>query len=170
MICCSSSVAKNPGTSKHVGSSELPEGAYFHKDCRGAGLVLMQLAVPRLRSSSALRSFNNSLQNVRCDLHEWRARERLPVSQTAALDADNGAGWDLAQALLRPRKVEVRLSFMPPALHLRCSSLGMYYLCNMLQVHALKTILKTEDTSSPKRDAMPPCLCPASFSEQKTRP
>lgn len=80
----------------------------------GAGLVLMQLAVPRLRSSSALRSFNRSLQNLRCDLNEWRVRERLPASQTTALDADNGAGWDLAQALLRPRKVEVRpLSCQP---------------------------------------------------------
>ena len=67
----------------------------------------MQLAIPRLRSSSALRSFNRSLQNLRCDLNEWRMRERLPASQTAALDADNGAGWDLAQALLRPRKLEV---------------------------------------------------------------
>ncbi|BDA45257.1 probable serine/threonine-protein kinase STN8, chloroplastic at N-terminal half [Coccomyxa sp. Obi] len=77
-------------------------------DSFSTGLVLMQLAVPRLRSSSALRSFNRSLQNLRCDLNEWRVSERLPASQTAALDADNGAGWDLAQALLRPRKVEVR--------------------------------------------------------------
>lgn len=67
----------------------------------------MQLAVPKLRSASALRNFNKSLQNHKCDLSEWRARERLQPSQTAALDADNGAGWDLAQALLRPRKLEV---------------------------------------------------------------
>jgi len=76
----------------------------------GAGLVLMQLAVPKLRSTSALRTFNKQLQDLRCDLGEWRARERLPAAQTAALDADNGAGWDLAQALLRPRKLEVGCS------------------------------------------------------------
>lgn len=76
----------------------------------GAGLVLMQLAVPKLRSASALRTFNKQLQDLRCDLGEWRARERLPAAQTAALDANDGAGWDLAQALLRPRKLEVRCS------------------------------------------------------------
>jgi hypothetical protein len=75
----------------------------------------MQLAVPKLRSSSALRSFNKALQNCRCDLAEWRSRERLSSAQTAALDADNGAGWDLAQALLRPRKLEVRPSITVPA-------------------------------------------------------
>lgn len=67
----------------------------------------MQLAVPKLRSAGSLRAFNKQLQAQRCDLAEWRARERLPASQSAALDADNGAGWDLAQALLRPRKLEV---------------------------------------------------------------
>ena len=67
----------------------------------------MQLALPKLRSAGALRAFNKQFQAMRCDLNEWRARERLPASQSAALDIDDGAGWDLAQALLRPRKLEV---------------------------------------------------------------
>ncbi|KAK9901304.1 hypothetical protein WJX75_005502 [Coccomyxa subellipsoidea] len=77
-------------------------------DSFSTGLVLMQLALPKLRSAGALRAFNKQFQAMRCDLNEWRARERLPASQSAALDIDDGAGWDLAQALLRPRKLEVR--------------------------------------------------------------
>ena len=75
-----------------------------------AGLVLMQLAVPKLRPSSALKAFNKSLQACKCDLDAWRERERLAPAQAALLDADESAGWDLAQALLRPRKLEVQPS------------------------------------------------------------
>ena len=53
------------------------------------------------------------VQAVRCDLDEWRARERLPPAQTAALDADSGAGWDIARALLRPRKLQAGAEAMP---------------------------------------------------------
>ena len=67
----------------------------------------MQLAVSKLRSQSALKAFNKALQACKCDLGSWRERERLAPAQTALLDADNGAGWDLVQALLRPRKLEV---------------------------------------------------------------
>ena len=45
-----------------------------------------------------------------CSLDEWRARERLPAAQLAALDADGGAGWDLARALLRPRSLQARVT------------------------------------------------------------
>lgn len=72
-----------------------------------AGLVMMQLAVPKLRSTSALKTFNKSFQACKCELDAWRERERLAPAQTALLDADDGAGWELAQALLRPRKLEV---------------------------------------------------------------
>ena len=85
----------------------------IRSDSRGltccAGLVLMQLAVPKLRTQSALKAFNKALQACKCDLGSWRERERLAPAQTALLDADNGAGWDLAQALLRPRKLGVHL-------------------------------------------------------------
>ena len=68
---------------------------------------MMQLAVPKLRTTSALKTFNKSFQACKCDLEAWRERERLAPAQSALLDADDGAGWDLAQALLRPRKLEV---------------------------------------------------------------
>ena len=116
-------------------------------DSYSCGLVLMQLAVPKLRSAAALRTFSKALQvtslyfycmshplhcclsvkracrvscihacstapaagqSVTCNLDGWRERERLPAAQLAALDAESGAGWDLAKALLRPRKLQVR--------------------------------------------------------------
>ena len=78
-----------------------------HGDACSAGLVLMQLAVPKLRSTSGLKAFSKALQACMCDLGAWRERERLSPAQSTLLDADDGAGWDLAQALLRPRKLEV---------------------------------------------------------------
>ncbi len=74
----------------------------------GAGLVLMQLAVPRLRSAAALRGFREAMTACNHDLAAWRARERPPPAQTAALGANGGAGWELASSLLRPRRIEVR--------------------------------------------------------------
>jgi len=86
-----------------------------------AGLVMLQLAVPKLRSTSALKAFSKSFQACKCELDAWRERERLAPAQAALLDADDGAGWELAQALLRPRKLEVRVltdfSTMLPSRH-----------------------------------------------------
>jgi hypothetical protein len=48
------------------------------------------------------------VQSVTCNLDAWRERERLPDSQLTVLDAEDGAGWDLARALLRPRKLQAR--------------------------------------------------------------
>ncbi|KAK9798998.1 hypothetical protein WJX73_001206 [Symbiochloris irregularis] len=76
-------------------------------DSFSAGLVMMQLAVPSLRSPAGFRNFNGALRRLNCDLLAWRASARLSPAQTAVLDADNGAGWDLAAALLRPRMLEV---------------------------------------------------------------
>ena len=70
-----------------------------------AGLCLMQLAVPRLRSASNLQKFNTALMAAGHDLAAWRVRANLPAKETAILDADNAAGWQLAEALLRPRKI-----------------------------------------------------------------
>lgn len=68
----------------------------------------MQLAVPRLRSAAALRGFREAMTACNHDLAAWRARERPPPAQTAALDANGGAGWELASSLLRPRRIEAR--------------------------------------------------------------
>ncbi|KAK9822826.1 hypothetical protein WJX81_005812 [Elliptochloris bilobata] len=74
-------------------------------DSYSAGLVFMQLAVPRLRPPGALRAFREAMNACGHDLAAWRARERPPPAQTAALDAGGGAGWDLAASLLRPRRI-----------------------------------------------------------------
>lgn len=69
----------------------------------------MQLAIPKLRTSSNIKSFNTQLNKQGYDLVAWRKRERLSPKDTALLDANNGAGWELASALLRPRNIQVGL-------------------------------------------------------------
>ena len=75
-------------------------------DMYSAGLIMAQLAVPALRSEGALRGFTRSLRRADYDLEKWRRRSgrQFSSAQTAVLDADGGAGWELLGALLRPRK------------------------------------------------------------------
>lgn len=77
------------------------------KQMHYAGLVLMQLALPKLRSSTSIKKFNNQLKEHRYDLMSWQESERLSARDTALLDANYGAGWNLAEALLRPRNIQV---------------------------------------------------------------
>lgn len=72
-------------------------------DAYSAGLVLLQAALPRLRSPAGLRAFNTALARAGGDLGAWRAGARLAPAEAAALDAGGGAGWDLAASLLAPR-------------------------------------------------------------------
>lgn len=76
-------------------------------DSWSAGIVLLQLGLPFLRSTTSLRNWRTTFQRCDYDLDEWRARSGLSAKQMALLDANDGAGWDLAAALLRPREVEV---------------------------------------------------------------
>lgn len=46
-----------------------------------AGLVLMQLALPKLRTSSALRTFSQTMASCKHDLDLWRARCVLPCPE-----------------------------------------------------------------------------------------
>ena len=78
--------------------------------CLRAGLVLLQLAIPRLRSSAGIKQFNLQYKKARFNLQAWLDKERLPAKESAILDADAGAGWDLAAALLRPRDIQVQPS------------------------------------------------------------
>lgn len=59
-------------------------------------------------TAARLQSFHASFKRCRYDLTRWRTVSALSPAATAALDADGGAGWQLAEALLRPRKVQVR--------------------------------------------------------------
>ncbi len=71
-------------------------------------MVLLQLAVPKLRAINKLREFKRLLLTENRDLSKALAVARLPAKSTALLDADGGSGWDLVAGLLRPRSVKVR--------------------------------------------------------------
>lgn len=72
----------------------------------------------RRADSGCVQAFHASFKRCRYDLMRWRTISSLTEQQTAVLDANDGAGWELAAALLRPRKVQVRLP--PPARALSC--------------------------------------------------
>ncbi|KAL0019460.1 hypothetical protein WJX77_005863 [Trebouxia sp. C0004] len=76
-------------------------------DSYSAGLVLMQLSIAKLRTGNGLKAFNTALKASGFDLMSWRRKANLSAKDTAILDADDGSGWELAEALLRPREIEV---------------------------------------------------------------
>ncbi|KAF7825404.1 serine/threonine-protein kinase STN8, chloroplastic-like [Senna tora] len=71
-------------------------------DMYSAGIVLLQMAIPTLRSPAALKNFNLEVKTCRYDLNKWREYTRLrPDFQI--LDSDSGRGWDLATKLVCER-------------------------------------------------------------------
>ncbi|KAI8466377.1 MAG: hypothetical protein J3K34DRAFT_524625 [Monoraphidium minutum] len=77
-------------------------------DTWSAGIVLMSLVLPTLRTPRGLGLFLKEFEKTKYDLDAWRASCRWAGPRDfALLDADGGAGWAVAQALLRPRSVEV---------------------------------------------------------------
>uniref|UniRef100_A0ACD5TG55 Uncharacterized protein n=1 Tax=Avena sativa TaxID=4498 RepID=A0ACD5TG55_AVESA len=71
-------------------------------DMYSAGIVLMQMATPGLRSPSGLKNFNSELKAANYDLNRWReTTRRRPDLQI--LDLDSGRGWDLATKLIAQR-------------------------------------------------------------------
>lgn len=89
-----------------------------------AGLVLMQLAIPKLRTISALKVFNQQFRKAGYNIQTWKKRQALPHSETAILDLDNGLGWSLVGALLRPRGIQV------------ANSLSSYCILALLRVYS----------------------------------
>ena len=77
-------------------------------DMYSAGIVLMQLALPSLRTNSGLQGFNRGLKKHKYDLRKWREANKgqLSRSKTAVLDAGDEAGWELATELLQKRPYE----------------------------------------------------------------
>ncbi|KAK6266434.1 hypothetical protein QUC31_017271 [Theobroma cacao] len=71
-------------------------------DMYSAGIVLLQMAIPSLRSTAYLKNFNLELKAVQYDLNKWRERTRLRPDLTI-LDLDSGRGWDLATKLISER-------------------------------------------------------------------
>ncbi|WVZ98951.1 hypothetical protein U9M48_044321 [Paspalum notatum var. saurae] len=71
-------------------------------DMYSAGIVLMQMAIPSLRTQSGLKNFNAELRSAGYDLNRWRqSARRKPDLQI--LDLDSGRGWDLATKLVSER-------------------------------------------------------------------
>ncbi|BAS94566.1 serine/threonine-protein kinase STN8, chloroplastic [Oryza sativa Japonica Group] len=76
-------------------------------DMYSAGIVLMQMASPMLRSPSGLKNFNAELKAAGYDLNRWReTTRRRPDLQI--LDLDSGRGWDLATKLISQRGADKR--------------------------------------------------------------
>lgn len=71
-------------------------------DMYSAGIVLMQMAIPTLRSSAALKNFNLEIKTVGYDLKKWKEKTRLR-HDLSILDLDSGRGWDLATKLISER-------------------------------------------------------------------
>ncbi|KAG2452996.1 hypothetical protein HYH02_002333 [Chlamydomonas schloesseri] len=81
-------------------------------DMYSCGITLLQMVFSHLRNDNALIAFNKRLQELKWDLPAWRREEeaKLPTAKGAladsleagfeALDADDGAGWDLLLRLL----------------------------------------------------------------------
>ena len=93
-----------PGASALLGSVLWRKHAPDTFDAYSVGILLLQTAVARLRAPSALRAFRATMADRHAnDLEAWWQAEgsRLP---TCALDADDGAGWELAAALLKTRE------------------------------------------------------------------
>lgn len=73
-------------------------------DTFSAGLLLLQLAVPQLRSTQALARWRQrALDRYGGDLRECRRAGLMDGMDTSMLDHAGGAGWALAEALVAPR-------------------------------------------------------------------
>jgi len=69
-------------------------------DMYSAGMILLQMAFPSLRSDSQLIAFNRKLESLNYDLKVWRQQMEQKGSRETAegfqlLDLEGGAGWDL---------------------------------------------------------------------------
>ncbi|KAM1442468.1 hypothetical protein EV2_010407 [Malus domestica] len=71
-------------------------------DMYSAGIILLQMAIPSLRSSAGLKNFNSEIKMVKYDLNKWRDYTRLRPD-LSLLDLDSGRGWDLATKLVSER-------------------------------------------------------------------
>ncbi|KAK3269554.1 hypothetical protein CYMTET_22009 [Cymbomonas tetramitiformis] len=75
-------------------------------DAYSAGLVLLQLTVPSMRSKAAIQGMRKKLEIIpNQDLDVWREKLGARADKDfALLDANGGKGWDLVKGLVRPRK------------------------------------------------------------------
>lgn len=70
-------------------------------DTWSTGIVMMQMALPPLRNPRGLALFKSEYEKCDYDLEAWRQSCRwVTKKDTAALDADNGAGKSNATAVM----------------------------------------------------------------------
>jgi serine/threonine protein kinase len=73
-------------------------------DSYSAGVVLLQMSVPQLRTITGQRGFNSDLAACGYDLALWRTKSgKARQCNFTLLDRNDGAGWDLACRLVRER-------------------------------------------------------------------
>jgi len=77
-------------------------------DMYSLGIILLQISVPTFRADAGLRRFAQGFERCEYDLAKWREQygRKLRASDTAVLDAEDGAGWELMGDLLRPRDLD----------------------------------------------------------------
>eukprot|EP00803_Ostreobium_quekettii_P001794 evm.model.scf_816.3 EVM.evm.TU.scf_816.3 scf_816:24362-31618(-) len=80
-------------------------------DMYSAGMILLQMAFPALRSDNSLIAFNRKLESLNYDMKAWRKlmegkNNREYTEGFELLDMNGRAGWDLVRRLLayNPRK------------------------------------------------------------------
>lgn len=67
-----------------------------------AGIVLLQMSVPTLRSTAGLKNFKGEIKAAGYDLNAWKSRTKSRPDLTI-LELDSGRGWDLATKLISER-------------------------------------------------------------------
>ena len=73
-------------------------------DTYSAGVTMVQMAIPQLRTAQGQRGFNKALADCDYDLERWRAIS--PMAQRCdfeILDRQGGAGWDLCCQLVKEK-------------------------------------------------------------------
>ncbi|KAF3794352.1 Serine/threonine-protein kinase [Nymphaea thermarum] len=71
-------------------------------DMYSAGVILLQMAVPTLRSSAGIKNFKSEIKNAGYDLKKWRGNTRLRPD-LSILELESGRGWDLVTKLISER-------------------------------------------------------------------
>ncbi|GMH32272.1 hypothetical protein BSKO_00106 [Bryopsis sp. KO-2023] len=73
-------------------------------DTYSVGMILLQMAIPQIRSEATQKSFSEELDKYFYDLNSWRMKSvRAKNCDFKLLDRNNGAGWDLACQLVKRR-------------------------------------------------------------------
>ncbi|CAL52044.1 Serine/threonine-protein kinase, active site [Ostreococcus tauri] len=80
-------------------------------DLFSAGIIMLQICIPSLSHPDKLTKFKSELEQCDFNLQKWRTKfdksaSPVGVSDVSVLDADEGAGWDLASQLLKTDRKE----------------------------------------------------------------